>query len=444
MSYRVNFYSCFAYCVFLLFFQTTAETIFPLPNIPQPAPGSYFVTSAPLNDGTFLIWNGNQIYKQNAPKNDTYTLLAEGYQGDPAFIAISPEGNKAILGQGYFGDIYILNLTNPENFSPSSIITNISHYYGILLTSDLLLLDVGKADFTGSEIHILPISTKNIRAFPQFILSKPQKKNKDMIIDKPPFAYSATLAKDDNWVYIMDGNTRELRKFSISSLINAYNTHTTLDWETDGILIGTPGTYFTGGVSGITIDNQLIISGSEGFMMPGGIQEVNPITGEITRIWDPANNQGYYSAFYNQHSDTILAIVYNSGYLIVRSEPEECPNCNPTRKAIYCVGDNICLDIFGETIPEGTHFTWSKVNADISSNPRISGINCKKLLIYNAQPEDSGIYICHYNNEKTIYTIYVKVTEGRLPLYSYPLLLFFIATLILLSIFKLKKGTFTS
>ncbi len=101
MFYRISFYTLFVFCLFLSIFEAIAETIIPLSNIPQPAPGSYFVTSAPLSDGTFLIWNGNKVYKQDAPKADTYTLIAEGYQGDPAFIAIKPDGQKAILGQGY-------------------------------------------------------------------------------------------------------------------------------------------------------------------------------------------------------------------------------------------------------------------------------------------------------------------------------------------------------
>ncbi len=259
-----------------------------------------------------------------------------------------------------------------------------------------------------------------------------------MVIDKPPFAYSATLAKDDTWVYVMDGNSRELRKFSIASLINAYETSATLDWNADGILVGSPGTYFSGGVAGITVDNLLIIAGSEGFMLPGGIQEVNPITGEIVRVWDPASNQGYYSAFYNIYSDTILAIVYGTGYLILRNE-EICPECEPRRKSIYRVGENICLDIFGETIPENSHFTWSKVGADISSNPRISGIHCRNLLIYNAQPEDTGTYICNYGNEKAVYTVHVIVKGETLPISNNWLVIFLLTILVSLSIFKLKR-----
>lgn len=437
MFYRNSCY-VFLACLFLFICELTAETIIPLPNIPQPAPGSYFVTSAPLSDGTFLIWNGNQVFKQTSPRTDVYSMIAEGYQGDPAFIAIRPDGQKVILGQGYSGDLYLLDLTNPQNFTPSAVIANISHYYGIFLTSDLLLLDVTKPDFSGSEIHILSISTKNINRT-QFVMSKPGKKEKDMVIDKPPFAYSATLAKNGEWVYIMDGNIREIRKFSATSLVNAYNTHTTLDWENDGILIGSPGVYFSGGVSGISIDNLLIVAGSEGFMLPGGIQEINPLTGEVVRTWDPANNQGYYSAFYNSVSDTILAIVYNSGYLIIRSEQEECPDCIPQRKSIYRAGDNICLDIFGVSIPEGSQFTWSKVGANISTNPRISGIHCKKLLIYNAQPEDSGIYLCSYGNEKAIYTVHVIVAEGRLPISSWMILLIIIVLLTISAVFRIKK-----
>jgi len=435
-----NYIPIFIVSYFLFTLVANAESIIHLTNVPQPAPGSYFITSAPLSDGTFLIWNGNQVYKEISPKSDAYSLIASNYQGDPAFITVSPDGQKAILGQGYLGDLYMLNLNNPQDFTTSSIIANIPHYYGIFLTSDLLLLDITKSDFSGSEIHILSVGTKsNYESQP--ILTKPQKTSKDMVIDKPPYAYSATLAIDNDWVYIMDGNTRELRKFLISELINAYNSHTTLDWETDGILIGSPGMYFTGGVSGITADNRLIIAGSEGFMLSGGIQEVDTDTGAIVKVWDPANNQGYYSAFYNPYSDTILTIVNNTGYLIVRKEQETCPDCSPKRKSIYQMGENICLDLFGEEVPSDATFVWSKVGTDISNNSRISGIHCEKLLIYNAQPEDSGTYICTYNNQKATYTIQIIVTDKKLPLSNPYLFTILTLLLIALALIRLRRST---
>ncbi|HOV32967.1 MAG TPA: immunoglobulin domain-containing protein [Candidatus Hydrogenedens sp.] len=410
-----NRMSIFIISYFLFALIGNTETITQLTNLPQPALGSYFITSAPLKDGTFLIWNGNQVYKETSPKSDNYSLIASDYLGDPAFITVSPDEQKVVLGQGYQGNLYLLNLNNPQDFTPSSIIANLPHYYGIFLTPDLLLLDITKSDFSGSEIHILPVNTKSNHES-QLVLTRPQKTSKDLVIDKPPYAYSATLAIANNWVYIMDGNARELRKFSTSALINAYNSHTTLDWETDGTLIGNPGIYFTGGVLGVTIDNRLLIAGSEGFMLPGGIQEVDATTGAVIQIWDPANNQGYYSAFYNPYSDTILAIINNTGYLIVRTEQETCPDCSPIRKSMYRVGENICLDLFGVEVPSDTTFIWSKVGTDIINNPRISGIHCKNLLIYNAQAEDSGTYICAYNNQKATYTIQIIVTDKALPL----------------------------
>jgi hypothetical protein len=132
-----NRMSIFFVSYFLFTLVGGTETILPLTNLPQPAPGSYFITSAPLKDGTFLIWNGNQVYKETSPKSDTYSLIVSGYQGDPAFITVSPDEQKAILGQGYLGDLYLLNLDNPQDFTPSSIITNLPHYYGIFLTPDL-------------------------------------------------------------------------------------------------------------------------------------------------------------------------------------------------------------------------------------------------------------------------------------------------------------------
>ncbi|MCX8065360.1 MAG: hypothetical protein N3G21_09350 [Candidatus Hydrogenedentes bacterium] len=394
------------------------ERIIHLTTLPQPAPGSYFITSAPLEDGTYIVWNGDDIYKQVSMNTDEFVKIAEGYQGDPAFIAVSPNGEIAILGQGYLGNLYRLDLQNPQDFDPSCIVGNLSHFYGAFLNENLLILDVGKPDFSGSEIHVLSISGGKSISKP--VLSRIFMKPKEMIIDKPPYAYSASVAVDISrgWVYIMDGNARELRKFSIEDIINAYNSNETLNWEDDGILIGTAGRYFSGGVSGITNDGLLIIGGSEGFMMPGGIQEVNPLTGEILKVWDPAGNQGYYSAFYNIVGDSILGIVSNQGYLILRSY-EECPDCLFVRKSIYEAGTDICLDVFGMEIPANPTFRWSKVGENIELNPRISGINCKKLFIYNSQPEDSGTYICEIGNAKAIYRITIKVTDKNVPASNY-------------------------
>ncbi|GEM_PF-891702 len=387
-----------------------------LNNLPQPAPGSYFVTSAPLSNGTYLVWNGDEVFKQSGMYEDNFIKIAEGYQGDPAFIAVSPNGNIAILGQGYLGDLYRFDLTNPQDFAPECIVGNISHFYGAFLNENLLILDVGKFDFSGSEIHVISITGGKSTSRP--IISRTFIRPKNMIIDKPPYAYSATIAVDriQGWVYIMDSNPRELRRFLISDIINAYNTNSTLDWENDGVLIGEPGRYFSGGVSGITNDGLLIIGGSEGFMMPGGIQEVNPINGEILRVWDPAGNQGYYSAFYNPIGDSILGIVNNAGYLIIRSYTEECPECIPTKKSIYEAGTNICLEATGVEIPTNPIFRWSKLGESIEANPRIRGINCRRLLISNAQPEDSGTYQCTINDAKSIvYQVTIKVTDQEVP-----------------------------
>lgn len=415
----------FSLVLFLLTLTTIVSVCFSektiqLENLPLPASGAYFVTSAPLSDGTYLVWNGYEVFKQSEMNKDEFIKIAEGYQGDPGFIAISPNNDIAILGQGYLGDLYRFELSNPQNFTPDCIVGNISHFYGAFLTSELLILDVGKPDFSGSEIHVINIaggkSSKTPISSP--ILARIFIKPKEMVIDKPLYAYSATIAVDreHGWVYIMDSNARELRRFNVSDIINAYNSHTTLDWENDGTLIGEAGRYFSGGVSGITNEGLLIIGGSEGFMMPGGIQEINPYSGEVVKVWDPAGNHGYYSAFYNTVNDSILGIVNNTGYLILRSYTEECPDCIPIRRWIYEAGTDICLDIYGVELPENPIFRWSKLGENIEDNPRIRGITCRKLLILNAQPEDSGTYICTIDSTKSIYRVTIKVTDREVPI----------------------------
>jgi len=112
----------------------------------------------------------------------------------------------------------------------------------------------------------------------------------------------------------MDAATLELRAFSVSALINAYETGHTLDWAADGVLIGAPGAYFNGGVNGIMPDGRLVISGALGWDLPGGVQIVDPDTGLVIETLDPSGVEAYTSVIYNPVTGQITAIADGLAY----------------------------------------------------------------------------------------------------------------------------------
>ncbi len=302
----------------------SAIPFYPYQNYPGPAPSAFGVTGAALPNGRLVLWNGDEIYVQQAVNADRFARVSSGYIGDPGFVAVAPDGHTLVLGAGFGGNLYRFDVNAPDNYSSTHLIASVpGHFSGVFLTSTLLLLDVGRLDFTGSELHILDLS--GAKSLPQPVVRKSGKYflPKSMVIDKPPFAYSSSVAVDitNNLVYAMDANTRELRFFSRTALINAFTSNTTLDWAADGTLVGTVGQFYSGGVAGITPAGHLIIGGSAGFMQPGGIQIVdpnlsNPSAATVVSTEDPLGTQPYYSVIYNPYTDVITAdafgIVFSS------------------------------------------------------------------------------------------------------------------------------------
>lgn len=297
----------------------------PLNTFPTQADGAYGVSGTNLSDGRFVFWNGNAVYFQQRLNANAFVQVASGYTGDPGFIALSPDGSFLVLGEGYGGNLYKIDIDQPENYTESSILLNISHYDGIFLTQNLLLLDIGRPDWSGTDLVVVDISgTKSFDNEPIAVVTKSSaaSTDKDVIVEKPLFSYSASLALDPiaDIVYAFDGNAQELRYFSRQALVDAYEDSTTLDWETDGVLIGAPGDFFTAGVGSVMVDGNLLIGGAMGFFQPGGIQVVDPMLNNpsqayVITVLDPAGTQGFYGVIYNPVTDTIIAIDDGVAYI---------------------------------------------------------------------------------------------------------------------------------
>jgi len=294
-------------------------------RFPTAAPSAFGVTGDALPDGRLIVWNGDVVFVQAGVNEDAFNPAAEGYAGDPGFVAVSPDGTTAILGAGFAGELYRLNLGTLPDFEPSSVIDTVPHFDGIMLTNELVLLDAGRSDFSGADLLVASISAKSTMQWVP-VVTKPAAEKADVVLEKPPFAFSSSLAinRDTGTVYVMDGNTRELRSFAASDLVAAFNGGTTLDWSTDGTPVGSAGDFYSGGVAGVRPDGTLIVGGSESFGGPTAVQLIDPDTAAIVETLTPNGTSGFYSVIYNPVTDDLtiqnIGQTFSTGELTVPND----------------------------------------------------------------------------------------------------------------------------
>jgi hypothetical protein len=297
----------------------------PLPNFP-PVTG-FGIAGDNLPDGRLVVWDGGTVFVQAFPRADVWTRVAGGYEGDPGFLAVSPDGHTVLLGAGFATAAYLLDLDNPADYVPGTELTVPTHFSGVFLTESLVAIDRG--DFgQPAEVVIVDISSAKAAGTAQTVLTLPSAHAKQQLIEKPDGSYSATLSTDPTgqYLYVMDGNTRELRRFDVSALIAAYNASGLVPW-TNGDEVGTAGQFHTGGVAGTTLDGLLVIGGADGFFGPGGVQVVDPATpATVVNTLDPAGTQPFYSVIVNEVSGDVVALANGDAWaLYPRREADEFP-----------------------------------------------------------------------------------------------------------------------
>lgn len=283
-----------------------------------PSSDRYGVVGAALPDGSLLLWNGEEVYVQQGLRVDGFALRGQGYSGDPAFLAVSPGGQTALLGAGGWGTdpwvdrIYRYTPGAPGDFTPDAIVAVMPHYAAAFLTEDLVAIDAGAGDWMNSVIVVHDL--RGGKSLPAPVLYKPASPKGDTVVQKPGYSAALTVDHARGRLYAMDAATLELRAFSVSALIDAYESSGLLDWAGDGMLIGTPGAYYNGGVNGVTPEGGLVISGALGWGMPGGIQIVDPDTGTVLENLDPSGAYSYASAIYNPVTGQITAMADGLAY----------------------------------------------------------------------------------------------------------------------------------
>ena len=280
-----------------------------------PSPVGYFVMCTDLSDGRLLVWDGESLYLQDEPSLDRFTAIATGYSGDPAFIALSPDGHTVLLGTGYGGgdNLYVFDVDAPKDASENPSIGVLSHYWGAFLTADLVVIDRVKSDYSTTELGVFSLSG-GVASYKS-------------IIDKPAAAAipagqgvaSSALAVDaaGAYVYAMDYlydyatwalQSNQLRRVSAADLIGAYNTSGTLAW-TAQTAIGASGAYDGAGPSDVTAGGKVLFGGN-------AIQVVDPGTGAIDETLTPDTAAyPWYVALYNAALSHVYGVSSGTGWI---------------------------------------------------------------------------------------------------------------------------------
>jgi hypothetical protein len=249
-----------------------------------PASQGFTTACAALPSNQVAVYDGYSLWLQDGAGQDAFSKAATGYEGDPADIAISPDGRRALLlaGGNDFGDtsddyLYLVNLRNPQNYAPGDELTVIPFNYSAVWLDDRHILvennPTGGSFGTDTELGIIDLQAGG----PDY--------GYRTVVDKG--GYSAGMAADRHalLVYALKTdfvNPDEVRCFQRSDLLQAYEDGVTLTWES-GALIGDPETtdYNSGGVMAVSSLGSLILGG-----MPP-VQFVDADTGAIVGTADP-------------------------------------------------------------------------------------------------------------------------------------------------------------
>lgn len=255
----------------------------------SPAEASFGITAGALSNGLFILWDGDAIWLQDGVDADGFSVIADGYPGDPGFLAVSPDGHTVALGAGFGGDLYLFDADAPVSGGAAALNTG-SHFWGAFLDEDHILLDQGTDDWN-SVLVIVDLSGANEQAV--------------VVQNKTNFSAALTVDEFSDLVYATDGMTGETRSFGVDALLSAFDTATPLDWSVDGELLGTFG---NGGAMAVSDSGTLLFSHYDWDNFFGEVQFVDSLTGEVAGTVDPAADGGTYATAYNSETGHVLII----------------------------------------------------------------------------------------------------------------------------------------
>lgn len=268
-----------------------------------PATAAFGWAGGALPDGRYVIWNGDTVFVQRELGKGILDPVASGYTGDPGFLIVRPSGTEVFLGGGFNGNLYSLDLNNPLDFTSGTETSIGRHFAGVLLTPTLMAIDRGDFGFP-AEVVVLDVSGARSGP-PVSVLSRPEPtaNARTQVVEKPSGSFSASLGLDavNNLLYVTDSGNGQIKTFDVADIINAFNTATPLDWNTDGTDFGTPFQFPLGGVSGFTTAGNAVMAGF------GGIVEVDPLGPSVVQTLDIAGTgTAFYTIIFNDVTEDLI------------------------------------------------------------------------------------------------------------------------------------------
>lgn len=279
-------------CATTFLFATATAFADPVPTFSEqtnfPTATGFGVVADSLGDGRFIAYDGTNIWIQDAVDANAYTNVATGYTGDPAIIAVNPDGHTCLVGAGFTGELWLFDANAPAD-AGTPVAMSSADFFAEWINPTQVLID--RAFFVGpgafdfeAELVLLDISTKAPTLTP--VLSAKGGASAMLVLD----SFLQT-------VYATDGLTGETRTISVAAIQNAFNTSTPVDWSSLPVF----GTFSTGGPAALTPERTLIFGGF------GGLQFVDAATATLDGAVDPSGTSTFnYLVAYSAASGRVL------------------------------------------------------------------------------------------------------------------------------------------
>jgi hypothetical protein len=280
-------------------------------TLPAPSSDAYGISVAfgPSN-GLMYVWDGSHVLKQTAFNSTSYTSIAtvntSGSDAGP--IAFSSDASTILLGNGAGG-------TNPDGntgliFSvpstggtASSPVGSIDFHNAFLAapisgSNSKFFVDTGNEFFSGSTVSVFDSSNGS----------------NSLIINNIPGASTSMAMDSSGRLYVGVGfgdEVGELRRFSMTNLVNAYNTHTPVDWTSGELFNSSP----NNSGAGMFFDaaGRLFVGWSDGVTVftTHGNSRVFDNEGYTTVTYDPLDDRVLVTGFGNEQG------IYNASSFVV-------------------------------------------------------------------------------------------------------------------------------
>ncbi len=255
-----------------------------------------------LPDGRCVLLDGHGIWLQTVPNGDGWTYVADGYYGDPGFVAVHPDGHTLAVsaGSGAFAypmNIWLVDLRNPVDAPANTNVLEVPYTFSGVWISRSMLLVGGNPGGWGADDELGVIDWSGTPAYRTVIANKG--------------GYSTDVKRDLTGTHIYatfnDLSLNEVRRFAVADLVAAYRDNAPIDWSDGEVVVTDTTGGMGGGVAGVTDMGYLLMSGY------GPIEVVDPANGTIVAELDPDNAGAvafYSNVMYNRGARQIWAMQY--------------------------------------------------------------------------------------------------------------------------------------